>query len=104
MNLAAAMLLFLVADPRIVEASGIATSIVHPAVMYVHNDSGDSARFFALDGHTGRTVATYTVPGATNIDWEDIAVARDRRGVPSVWLADIGDNDANRTEVRIYRV
>ena len=27
-----------------------------------------------------------------------------RRGVPSVWLADIGDNDATRDEVRIYRV
>src|SRR5262249_48555955 len=104
MNLLAAMLLFLIADPRIGEASGIATGIVHPGVVYVQNDSGDSPRFFALDRHSGRTVATYTVPGAANIDWEDIAVARDRRGVASVWLADIGDNDAHRAEVRIYRV
>ena len=104
MNLMAAMLLFLIADPRIGEASGIAEGIVHPGAVYVQNDSGDSPRFFALDQHSGRTVATYTVPGAANIDWEDIAVARDRRGVASVWLADIGDNDANRAEVRIYRV
>jgi hypothetical protein len=104
MNLLTAMLLFLIHDPRIVEASGIATSILHPAVVYVQNDSGDAARFFAVDVHTGRTVATYTVPRATNVDWEDIAVARDRRGVSSVWLADVGDNDARRTEVCIYRV
>jgi hypothetical protein len=104
LTLLAATLLFHIADPRITEASGIATSIVHPGVVYVQNDSGDSARFFALDVHTGRTVAAYTVPNASNIDWEDIAVARDRRGVPSVWLADIGDNDARRAEVRVYRV
>jgi DNA-binding beta-propeller fold protein YncE len=104
MNLVTAMLLFLIADPRIGEASGIAKSMLHPGVVYMHNDSGDSARFFALDVRTGRTVATYAVPSAINVDWEDIAVARDRRGLPSVWLADIGDNDARRTEVRIYRV
>jgi len=102
--LAAPQLLFHIADSRIGEASGIARGIASPGVVYVQNDSGDSARFFALDARTGATLATYTVPGATNVDWEDIAVARDRRGVPSVWLADIGDNDANRAEVRVYRV
>ncbi len=96
--------LFHIADPRIDEASGIAVGIAAPGVVYVQNDSGDSARFFALDAHTGKTLATYDVPGATNVDWEDIAVARDRRGVPSVWLADIGDNDSKRSEIRVYRV
>lgn len=104
LTLLAATLLVHIADPRLDEASGIAPSIADPDVVYVHNDSGDSARFFALDVHTGRTVGTYTVPNATNVDWEDMAVARDRRGVASVWLADIGDNDARRAEVRIYRV
>jgi hypothetical protein len=102
--LAAPQVLFHIADTRIGEASGIARGIASPGVVYVQNDSGDSARFFALDARTGATLATYTVPGATNVDWEDIAVARDRRGVPSVWIADIGDNDANRAEVRVYRV
>lgn len=96
--------LFHIADPRIDEASGIAPGIASPDVVYVQNDSGDSARFFALDAHTGQTLATYTVPDATNVDWEDIAVARDRRGVPSVWLADIGDNDGNRSSIQVYRV
>ena len=92
------------ADSRIDEASGIGVGIASPGVVYVQNDSGDAARFFAVDASTGATLAVYSVPGAQNVDWEDLAVARDARGVPSVWLADIGDNDAARQEVRIYRV
>ena len=95
---------FRFADSRIDEASGIGVGIASPGVVYVQNDSGDSARFFAVDESTGATLAVYSVPGAQNVDWEDLAVARDARGVPSVWLADIGDNDAVRQEVRIYRV
>ena len=44
---------------------------------------------------TGRLRATFRVPGATNHDWEDLAVAPDAGGTPSVWLADTGDNDAD---------
>ncbi len=95
---------FHLSDPRIDEASGIAAGIASPDVLYLQNDSGDQARFFALDKNTGRTLATYTVPNARNVDWEDIAVARDARGVPSVWLGDIGDNRGARHEIDVYRV
>jgi hypothetical protein len=91
-------------DPRLVEVSGIARGLRSPGVFYVQNDSGDSARFFAVDAHSGRVRAEYQVPGATNVDWEDIAVAPDAAGVPSVWIGDIGDNNADRDEVRVYRV
>ena len=67
-----------------------------PGVFYVQNDSGDDARFFAVDRRTGATVATVTIAGARNVDWEDIAAGPDAAGTPSVWLADIGDNDAVR--------
>ncbi|MDT4932142.1 MAG: hypothetical protein QOK11_34 [Pseudonocardiales bacterium] len=97
-------LLFRLADPRINEASGIAAGITSPGVVYVHNDSGDAPRFFALDARTGATLAVYTVPGAAALDWEDIAVAPDARGVPSVWLGDIGDNNGVRREIQVYRV
>jgi hypothetical protein len=95
---------FRLTDPRIDEASGIAVGIASPSVVYVQNDSGDEARFFALNGDTGRTLATYAVPNATNVDWEDIAVAPDSRGVPSIWLGDIGDNAGTRREIDMYRV
>lgn len=91
-------------DPRIDEASGIAVAEREPGVVFVQNDSGDTNRFFAVAERSCRTVATVTVTGARNVDWEDIATARDRAGVPSVWLADIGDNDAVRREIAVYRV
>jgi hypothetical protein len=99
-----ARVLFRLQDDRIDEASGIGVGIASPGDVYVQNDSGDSARFFALNRTSGRTDAVYDVPGAVNIDWEDLAVARDAHGVPSVFLADIGDNQTDRDEVRIYRV
>ncbi len=97
-------LLFHLRGAQLDEISGVATGLRSPDVLYVQNDSGDSARFFALDATSGRVLAQYAVPGAVNVDWEDIAVARDARGVPSVWLADIGDNDAQRGRVELYRV
>ncbi|HVU92635.1 MAG TPA: hypothetical protein VHC23_10395 [Jatrophihabitans sp.] len=95
---------FRIGDPRIDEASGLALGLRSSGVAYVQNDSGDTNRFFAVDTRTGATVATVTVPGATNVDWEDIAVAPAPGGVPAVWLADTGDNGAVRPEVRSYRV
>jgi len=71
---------FRFADSRIDEASGIGVGIASPGVVYVQNDSGDAARFFAVDASTGATLAVYSVPGAQNVDWEDLAVARDARG------------------------
>jgi hypothetical protein len=91
-------------DDRIDEASGIDRGIASPDVLYVQNDSGDTNRFFALDARTCATVATVTVPDARNVDWEDLAVAPDAAGTPSVWLADIGDNSANRSQITVYRV
>ena len=101
---AASRALFRLQDARIDEASGIAVGITSPGVLYVQNDSGDAPRVFALDARTGRTLATYTVPGAKNVDWEDIAIAPDTRGVASLWIGDVGDNEATRASVTIYRV
>jgi hypothetical protein len=95
---------FRLTDARLVEVSGIAAGIASPGVVYVQNDGGDSARFFALDARSGAVLAQYDVAGARNVDWEDIAVAPDANGTPSVWLADIGDNDATRQQIQIYRV
>jgi hypothetical protein len=99
-----AHMLFRFADPRITEASGIAHGMVSPSVFYVQNDSGHSNELFAVNGRTGATVATITVRGARNVDWEDVAVAPAADGTPSIWVADIGDNDAVRRTVQIYRL
>jgi hypothetical protein len=99
--------LFTLSDQRLDELSGLAAGIRSPDVLYAQNDSGDSgdsARFFALDARSGRVRTEYAVPDATNHDWEDLAVARDAAGTPSVWLADTGDNQSERSEVEVYRV
>lgn len=99
-----ARVLFHLQDQRIDEASGISPGIRSKGVDYVENDSGDTNRFFALNAKTGATAAVVTVPGAVNHDWEDLQVARDASGTPSVWIADIGDNDGVRREMEVYRV
>jgi hypothetical protein len=92
------------ADARITEASGIAPGLASAGIDYVENDSGDVNRIFAVNARTGTTAATVTVRGARNVDWEDIAVAPDPAGTPSVWIADVGDNAAVRDEIQVYRV
>jgi len=91
-----------VASNAIDEASGLAASKRNPGVLYVHNDSGDSARFFALNEQAG-LIGTFTVSGATAVDWEDNAVGPCPQGT-CVYLGDIGDNDEERTDVALYRV
>lgn len=92
------------ADPAIIESSGLAVSSYDDAILFTHNDSGDRARFFAVDARSGATLATYRVPGAANVDWEDMAAAPDEIGRPSLWFADIGDNRGRRSSVSVYRV
>lgn len=104
LGLSPAAPVFRFADPRIDEASGLALGIRSPGIAYVQNDSGDVNRVFAVDRRTGRTAAVVTIRGATNVDWEDLAVAPDASGTPSLWIADIGDNQGSRREVHLYRV
>lgn len=78
-------------DPRIDESSDLAASIRHPGVVYTTNDSGDSARVFAI-GPNGKTRAVLRLTGFTARDWEAIAVGRDKHGRPCVYVGDIGDN------------
>lgn len=84
------------------EVSGVVESRRTPGVLFLHNDSGDSARFFAL-GPDGRKVGEYHLRGAAAVDWEDLAVGPCPEG-SCVYLGDIGDNDSARAEPTIYRV
>ena len=93
-----------VASDAITEASGIAASPRFDDVYWVHNDSGDTARVFAISG-TGQTLGEYALSGATAVDWEDIAAGPGPTpGVSYLYVGDIGDNAATRTSVQVYRV
>ncbi|MFW6153818.1 MAG: hypothetical protein ACOC95_01220 [Planctomycetota bacterium] len=82
------------------ESSGIATSRRHADLLWTHNDSGDAPRLFALD-RRGRHVGTYLLRGARHVDWEDMASAI-LDGVPTLIVADVGDNNSRRPRVRLY--
>ncbi|MGH3387253.1 MAG: hypothetical protein ACRDOO_00065, partial [Actinomadura sp.] len=95
---------FVVSDPRISEASGLAVSRRHPGIVYVHNDSGGTPKIFAI-GPDGRTRATLTIAGAGARDWEALALGRDEAGRPALFVADIGDNLGGAwPHVTVYRV
>jgi len=85
------------------EASGLAASRQNPGAYWVHNDSGDSARLFAVDVE-GEHLATVNLEGANADDWEDMAMGPGPDdSTPHLYVADIGDNAAGRDEVQIYR-
>jgi len=90
-----------VSDAAINEASGIAVSRRNNGIVYMHNDSGDTARVFAV-GKDGQTKAVITLSGVTATDWEDMAVAYDAECKPTVYIAETGDNGKSRSEVCIY--
>ena len=96
-------LLFHYADAQIDESSGLAASSYGDGIVYTFNDSGDTARFFAVNA-SGATVAIYTLKGATNHDWEDMDAGTDASGKPVLYFGDIGDNSSKRTEIDVYQV
>jgi hypothetical protein len=91
-------------DDRITESSGLAFS-TSGSVLFTHNDSGDTARFFAIDPLSCRTTATYRLAApAEAFDWEDMARATAEDGTPVLLLGDIGDNLRFRDHVTVYEV
>lgn len=86
------------------EVSGIVASQRHAGVYWVHNDSGDTARIFAVRA-SGEVLGEYAIDGASAVDWEDIAVAPCPDGTGScIVIGDVGDNAMARTSVDLYRV
>jgi hypothetical protein len=89
-------------DDEIRESSGVAVSRAHAGIFWTHNDSGDPL-LYAVDGE-GRTAGRVRVAGARVEDWEDVALAPCPSGGDCLYVADIGDNEAERPSVTVYRV
>ena len=91
-------------DRAINESSGIAASRSNPDLFWTHNDSGDGPTLYALD-RKGKDRGRWRVSGAQAVDWEDIAAGPGPQpGVSYLYIGDIGDNDAERESVTVYRV
>ena len=80
------------------ESSGVA---VGAGVLWTHNDSGEP-RLFAL-GTDGAQRGSVRVTGAAVQDWEDLA-AGPCPGGRCLFVGDVGDNQAARPRITIYRV
>jgi hypothetical protein len=93
-----------VTEPRLLELSGLAASRRHPDVLWAHNDSGGAAELYAL-AEDGTALGAYSVEGSEAIDWEDMAAGPGADGEGDfLYVGDIGDNDAARPSVIVYRV
>jgi len=99
------------------EMSGLVKSRRFPNVYWVHNDSGDEPRLFAIDRDGKVIITDYLKPEfygeteedgkqpwpgikvllAANEDWEDIAIDEDR-----IYIADMGNNGNARRDMGIY--
>lgn len=90
------------------ETSGIAASGIFNNIYYIHNDSGDTSRFFAITPK-GNLVSTFYYQEDKNIqprqlDCEDIAVGKGpKAGKSYIYLGDIGDNFNVRKYITVYR-
>lgn len=88
-------------DTRIDESSGLGASRRYPGCLWTHNDSGDDARLFLIDG-AGKTLSEINVQGAEAHDWEDMAIAGEGKN-SWIYVGDIGDNAESRPNIVIYR-
>lgn len=82
----------------VTEASGVVESRAQPGVLWVHNDSGDTARLFAMTAD-GSHLGAYSLAGVTAVDWEDVAIDD-----TYLYAGDFGDNFTQRPFVTVYRV
>ena len=90
-------------DKRLEEASGLAASVANPGMLWTLNDNGNPAEVFLIDQHA-RTRLVCKLVNVRNRDWEDIAIgAGPEEGKTYVYVADIGDNEAQYEFKIIYR-
>jgi hypothetical protein len=94
---------FTPSDPQINEASGMVVSQAHADTVWIVNDSGDSARMFAVSTLDGHTEGIVTLAGARNVDWEALAISSGRSPA-QLYVGDIGDNDAQRSSIQVYEL
>ncbi|MEV5965168.1 hypothetical protein AB0L70_25590 [Kribbella sp. NPDC051952] len=90
--------LFTIRDERIQESSGLAKSRKHENLWWTANDSGDTARVFGIDT-TGKVKVEVGFKAKVK-DVEAVGVGDDG----TIYVADIGDNKANRDQVEIFTI
>ena len=93
-----------IVDEDVTESSGLVASRRHPGRLWTHNDSDQPPVLFCVEPD-GASCGKWTVAGAENLDWEDIAAGPGPvAGEHYLYVGDIGDNVRERDDVVVYRV
>jgi hypothetical protein len=88
----------------LVETSGVVASLWHDDLLWMHNDSGDAARVYAIGGDASLK-GRVRLSEASVVDVEDIAVGLcPERRTSCLFVADTGDNHRNRLDAAIFIV
>jgi len=97
-------------SPELDESSGVAVSRRHPEVVWSHNDGGDG-RLYSVRPD-GTILARIAVQAGDAVDWEDLDLGPcpgratyDATGTTDcLYIADVGDNQAERSTMTIVIV
>ncbi len=89
---------------KIDEASGIAESKLNKGKIWVEQDSGNPAELSVIDSG-GAFIKKIHIKGATNRDWEDMALAPGPEdGKSFIYIAETGDNFQKDSVYAFYRI
>ena len=67
--------------------------------LLTHNDSGGEPALYEIDTTNGNITGKIIISNAVNTDWEDMCSDSNY-----IYIADIGNNYGDRTDLRIYKV
>lgn len=90
-----------IANARITESSGIVASRQFPGVLWTHNDGGGARKqvLYAID-RTGKSLGEFIIADVLLHDWEDIAID----DANHLFIGDLGNNEAKRTELAVHQL
>lgn len=83
-------------EPSLQETSGL---LYLNGKLITHTDSGGEPALYEIDTTDGSPTRKVVIQNATNIDWEDISMDAD-----FIYIGDFGNNQGNRTNLRIYKI
>lgn len=83
-------------DLTVAETSGL---LYLDGLIWTFNDSGGEAALYGFDQNSGNVIRRTIIRNASNTDWEDIA-----EDDKYIYVADVGNNHADRDTVYIYRI
>jgi hypothetical protein len=83
--------------PSISESSGLV--FYNDTLLLTHNDSGDKPIIYFIN-LKGRLIHQVLLENASNVDWEDLCTD-DKK---NLYIGDIGNNNNNRKDLKIYKV